>query len=88
MAAKGATIVNDKDMSRALMLVAIQDDNYDSVRDKIVEQPNLDADGMMDLIREHDGTLNLLEDNRGPTGDGIDIRARRSSSTSAQGQHG
>ena len=85
LAAKGATIANDKDMLRALMLVAIQDDNYDSVRDKIVEQPNLDADGMMDLIRERDGTLNLLEENRGPTGDGMDIRSRRSSTQPAQG---
>ena len=45
-------MADDHDTLRALLLVAIQDDSFESVRDIIVEPPQRKIDELMKDIRE------------------------------------
>ena len=67
---KGNTsVASDKDFLRALLLVAIQDPAYDTVRDDILKNPNKDAQHFFTLIRQREAALDMKDGPRNLTGD-------------------
>lgn len=73
-----AAIADDKDTIRALLLFALQDDAFDSVRDHIIEHPEKSVDEILRDIRERDSSLLLKEgSHRDIKGDGTFVRGRR-----------
>ena len=82
-------IASDDASLRALLLVAIQDDDFDVVRDSIIKDPNRKAEAILTDLRERDHTLNM-KDNNAPqlTGDGNQSTryTRRSQSANNQSQ--
>ncbi|KAL7575092.1 hypothetical protein ACA910_000460 [Epithemia clementina (nom. ined.)] len=79
-----AGIATDKDTLRALLLVAIQDDEFDTVRDSIVHDPSRNVDTILKDIRERDTSLHIKDSGNS---DGSSFRtARRTSHPQAKRQ--
>jgi hypothetical protein len=66
-----AKLADDNETLRAFLLVAIQDDDFDNVRDAIVQKPDSSVETVLTEIRERDTALMLLK-NQGShvSGDG------------------
>ena len=58
-----ATIAGDDASLRALLLVAIQDDDFEVVRDSIVKDPNRKAEAILTDLREREMSLKMKDDN-------------------------
>ena len=65
-----ATLAEDKDTLRALLLVAIQDDAFESVRDAIVQHPDKTVEAILTDIREKETVLNIKDQASSVSGDG------------------
>lgn len=74
----------NKDALRAVTLVAVHDDTFESVTNVIVKKPTPAADGTLTLMCEHDSALTLIED-CAISGDGSDMSSQRTSFWSADG---
>ena len=72
---QNASIANDLDTLRALLLVSIQDDAYESVRDDILKNPSTSIEDHLTAIREKDTSIQINDGVRDLQGDG-DIRGR------------
>lgn len=59
-----AKLADDNDTLRALLLVAIQDDEFDNVRRDIVKNPELTATDILKEIHDRDQSLNMIDDAR------------------------
>ena len=64
-----AKVADDTDTLRALLLVAIQDDSYDSIRDTIVEKPTRNIDELLTDIRQKDTSLQIKDGARDISGE-------------------
>ena len=78
-----AQISTDNETLRAFLLVALQDDDYDSIRDIIIEKPERAIDDLLNNIRQKDTSLQLKEGVRRLQGDGSTITSRRTSTNKA-----
>jgi hypothetical protein len=80
-----AQLANDSDTLQALLLVAIQDDDFEIVRDSIVHKPNSSADQILTEIRERDTSLMMKDQASNVTGDGTSTTrySRRAQSATA-----
>jgi hypothetical protein len=65
-----AKLADDCDTLRAFLLVAIQDDAFETVRDSIVQKPTSSIDDILTEIREREATLNLKDHAANVNGDG------------------
>jgi hypothetical protein len=59
--ANKAKIAEDTDALRAFLLVAIQDEAFDSVRESIVRRPDSDIETILNELREREMTLTITE---------------------------
>jgi len=68
-----AQLASDKDTLRALLLMAIQDREFDNVRNKIVSDPALDWDDILHEIRVRDASMMVQDgpDDHNLHGDGL-----------------
>ena len=80
-----AKLAEDKDTLRALLLVAIQDDAFETVRDAIVQQPDKSVEAILTDIREKETVLNIKDRASSVSGDGTSnlCTSRRSVSFSS-----
>jgi hypothetical protein len=75
-----AKLAEDKDTLRALLLVAIQDDAFETVRDAIVQQPDKSVEAILTDIREKETVLNIKDQASSVSGDGTsNLRTSRRS---------
>ena len=65
-----ARLADDTDTLRALLLVAIQDDDFDNVRDAIVHKPDGSVENILTEIRERETALMLKDQASKVSGDG------------------
>ena len=65
---------SDKDLHRALLLIAIQDESYDTVRDEILKYPDKDVHDYLDEIRKRFLSLGLKDGKQSIRGDGVVTR--------------
>ena len=65
-----AKLADDTDTLRAFLLVAIQDDAFETIRDSIVQKPTSTIDDILTEIREREATLNLKDHASNTSGDG------------------
>ena len=66
-----ARLADDNDTLRALLLVAIQDDDFDLVRDAIIRKPESDVEDILTDIREREASLVIKDHATNVTGDGV-----------------
>ena len=71
-----AALAADNDTLRALLLVAIQDDAFDPVREIIIKSPASSIQQLLNEIRDRESSLEMKDGPRGLTGDGV-ISSRR-----------
>jgi hypothetical protein len=73
-----ARLAEDTDTLRALLLVSIQDDGFEMVRDSIVHKPDLSIESILTELRERETSL-MMKDQAasGVTGDGSTRSSRR-----------
>lgn len=61
------------DTLRALMLVAIKDSTFESVRKNIIkEHTHMDANGILKIMREYNGASSMIRDDFAISGDKSD----------------
>ena len=65
-----AKVDDDCQSLRALLLVAIQDESFESIRDNILEKTNRSVDDLLGDIREKDTSLQMKDGIRSLQGDG------------------
>ena len=65
-----ANVVDDDQTLRALLLVAIQDESFESIRNNILEKLNRSVDELLGDIREKDTSLQMKDGVRSLQGDG------------------
>jgi hypothetical protein len=68
-----AKLAEDTDTLCALLLVAIQDDQFETIRDNIVHKPTLSIDEILKDIRERDTSMQMKDGARNITGDGTTL---------------
>ncbi|KAI2499912.1 hypothetical protein MHU86_14582 [Fragilaria crotonensis] len=80
-----AQLADDTATLRALLLVAIQDDDFEIVRDSIVQKPNSSLDQILTEIRERDTSLMMKDQASNVAGDGASTTrySRRAQSATA-----
>lgn len=81
-----ARLSDDTDTLRALLLVAIQDDGFEMVRDSIVHKPDLSVESIVTELRERETSLMMRDQASRIGGDGssgtrISRRAKQASTT-------
>jgi hypothetical protein len=64
-----AKLAEDTDTLRALLLVAIQDDLFEMIRDNIVHKPTISIDEILKEIRECDTSMKMKDGAHNITGD-------------------
>ena len=82
-----ARLADDTDTLRALLLVAIQDDDFDNVRDAIVHKPEGSVESILTEIRERETALMMKDQASKVSGDGTSS-TRYSRRTNNQGNNG
>jgi hypothetical protein len=80
-----ARLSDDTDTLRALLLVAIQDDDFEMVRDSIVHKPDLSVESILTELRERETSLMMRDQASRLGGDGssgtrVSRRAKQASS--------
>jgi hypothetical protein len=86
-----ARISDDTDTLRALLLVAIQDDDFEIVRDSIVHKPDMGEDTILTELRERETSLMMKDQASNIGGDGATSSSRysrRVQQTQSPGTHG
>ena len=72
-----AKIANDNETLRALLLLAIQDPNFDTVRDEILKSPNKSIEDLLTDLRERDSSLAIRDSTHNEiSGDGLSYSRR------------
>ena len=72
-----AKIANDNETLRALLLLAIQDPNFDTVRDEILKSPNKSIEDLLTDLRERDSSLAIRDSYHNEiSGDGLSYSRR------------
>ena len=66
-----ARLSDDSDTLRALLLVAIQDDDFEMVRDSIVHKPDSSVNSILTEIRERETSLMMKDQASNMNGDGV-----------------
>jgi hypothetical protein len=66
-----AQLAEDTDTLRALLLVAIQDDAFDTVRDSIVHRPDNSVEAILTEIQEREMLLNIMNQACNVTGNSV-----------------
>jgi hypothetical protein len=66
-------LAEDMDTLHALLLVAIQDDQFEMIHDNIVHKPTLSIDEILKDIREHDTSMQMKDGGCNITGDGTSL---------------
>ncbi len=84
-----ARISDDTDTLRALLLVAIQDDDFDIIRDSIVHKPDSIVETILTEIRERETSLIMKDRAASIGGDGVGATrySRRTSPSTSSGTH-
>ncbi len=85
-----ARLAEDVDILRALLLVAIQDDDFDMVRDSIVHKPDSTVDSILTELRERETSLMMKDQASNLSGDGVSgscYSRRTQQSGSRPGKH-
>ena len=72
-----ARLSDDTDTLHALLLVAIQDDSFEMVRDTIVHKPDLSIDSILTELRERETSLMMKDQASTIGGDGSSTRLSR-----------
>jgi hypothetical protein len=72
-----AKLAVDTDTLHALLLAAIQDDQFETIRDNIVHKPTLSIDEILKDIREHDTSMQMKDGACKITGDGTTLSGWR-----------
>jgi hypothetical protein len=72
-----ARLAEDTDTLRALLLVAIQDDAFEMVRDSIVHKPGTSVETILTEIRERETSLYMKDQASSISGDGTGTRYSR-----------
>jgi hypothetical protein len=72
-----AKLVEDTDTLHALFLVAIQDDQFETIRDNIVHKPMLSIDEILKDICEHYTSMQMKDGACNITGDGTTSGRRK-----------
>jgi hypothetical protein len=74
-----AKLAEDTDTLRALLLVAIQDDQFETIHDNIVHKPMLQVsiDEILKDIRERNTSMQMKDGARKITGDGTTLSGRQ-----------
>ena len=86
--ANKAKLAEDTDSLRAFLLVAIQDEAFDSVRESIVRRPNTDIETILTELREREMTLSITESATNLSGDGASgTRYSRRVQSTSSGAH-
>jgi hypothetical protein len=70
-------LAEDTDTLRALLLVAIQDDQFETIRDNIVHKPTLSFDEILKDICECDTSMQMKDGARKITGDGTTLSGQQ-----------
>ncbi|KAI2508498.1 hypothetical protein MHU86_5897 [Fragilaria crotonensis] len=78
-----ARLSEDSDTLRALLLVAIQDDDFELVRDSIVHKPDSSVESILTEIRERETSLMMKDRAANPGGDTSRHSRRAKLSTSS-----
>jgi hypothetical protein len=68
-----AKLVEDTDTLHALLLVAIQDDQFEMIRDNIIHKPTLSIDEILKDIHEHDTSIQMKDGACNITDDGTSL---------------
>ncbi len=68
-----AKLAEDMDTLCALLLVAIQDDQFEMIRDNIVHKPMLSIDEILKDICEHNTSMQMKDGACNITGDGTSL---------------
>ena len=72
-----AKIAGDNETLRALLLLAIQDPNFDTVRDEILKSPNKSIEDLLTDLRERDSSLAIRDSTHNEiNGDGLSYSRR------------
>ena len=66
-----ARLADDNDTLRVLLIVAIQDNDFEMVRDSIVHKPDSTVDHILTEIRERETSLMMKDHVSGMRGDGV-----------------
>jgi hypothetical protein len=73
-------LAEDTDTLRALLLVAIQDDQFETIRDNIVHKPTLSIDEILKDIRKHNTSMQMKDGACNITGDGTTLSGQQTTS--------
>ena len=76
-----ARLSDDTDTLRALLLVAIQDDDFETVRDSIVHKPESGVETILTELRERETSLMMKDQASKLVGDGVTMNPRYSRRT-------
>lgn len=68
---KKAKLAKDNDTLRALLLVAIQDDAYDTIRDRIVNEPSRTVDEILMDLRNKEASISIKDGAQPSSIDGV-----------------
>jgi hypothetical protein len=66
-------LAEDTDTLHALLLVAIQDIQFETIHDNIIHKPTLSIDEILKDIREHDTSMQMKDGGCNITGDGTSL---------------
>lgn len=83
-----ARIAEDTDTLRALLLVAIQDDDFEMVRDTIVHKPGTGVESVLTELRERETSLMMKDQASKLGGDGVSTNTRYSRRVNQQSSSG
>lgn len=83
-----ARISEDVDTLRALLLVAIQDDDFEMIRDSIVHKPGIGVETILTEIRERETSLMMKDQAAKLSGDGANSGTRYSRRVNQQSSGG
>jgi hypothetical protein len=72
-----AKLAEDTDTLHALLLVAIQDDQFEMIHDNIIHKPTLSIDEILKDICEHDTSMQMKDGGHNTTGDGTSLSGRQ-----------
>jgi hypothetical protein len=70
---QNAKLAEDTDTLHALLLVAIQDDQFETICDNIVHKPTLSIDKILKDICEHATSMQMKDGAHNMTGDGTSL---------------
>jgi hypothetical protein len=82
-----AKLAEDMDTLHALLLFAIQDDQFETIRDNIVHKPTLSIDEILKDICEQDTSMQMKDCACNMTGDGTSLSGRQTATREPHQKH-